>query len=133
MEDLETVSKEKDKIEKERLKAEAKFEESRKAAAEEKMNFSAVQKEAADRLEALQAGMAAKQKIISDLTKAQTDATTLAGNSMCHRFKHLDSNSIVFQLNIRFQVCLSSLSHCLTTSQYNITQHSRQWRESIES
>lgn len=114
MEDLETVSKEKDKIEKERLKAEAKFEESRKAAAEEKMNFSAVQKEAADRLEALQAGMAAKQKIISDLTKAQTDATTLAGNSMCHRFKHLDSNSIVFQVNIRFQVCYH-LSHTAST------------------
>ena len=88
MEDLETVSKEKDKIEEERLKAETKFEESRKAALEEKKNFSAVQKEAASRLEALQAGMEAKQKVISDLTKAQTEAARLAGESILLRQLH---------------------------------------------
>ena len=88
MEDLETVSKEKDKIEEERLKAETKFEESRKAALEEKKNFSAVQKEAANRLEALQAGMEAKQKVIADLTKAQTEAARLAGESNSLRQLH---------------------------------------------
>lgn len=88
MEDLETVSKEKDKIEEERLKAETKFEESRKAALEEKKNFSAVQREAASRLEALQAGMEAKQKVIADLTKAQTEAARLAGESTSLRQLH---------------------------------------------
>jgi hypothetical protein len=84
MEDLETVSKEKDKLEKERLKAEAKLEETKKAATEEKTQFSNLQKDAADRLEALQIGMAAKQKIINEMMKAQTEAAKLAGSCANH-------------------------------------------------
>lgn len=80
MEDLEIISKEKDKIENERLKAETKLQETKKAASEEKAQFSNLQKDAADRLEALQIGMVAKQKIINDMMKAQTEAAKLAGN-----------------------------------------------------
>lgn len=84
MEDLETVSKEKDKIENERLKAEAKLQQTQKAALEEKTQFSNLQKDAADRLEALQIGMAAKQKIINDMMKAQSEAAKLAGSCVIH-------------------------------------------------
>ena len=86
MEDLETISKEKDKIETERLKAETKLQETKKAAADEKAQFSNLQKDAADRLEALQIGMAAKQKIINDMMKAQTEAAKAAGSNMYINF-----------------------------------------------
>lgn len=94
MEDLEIISKEKDKIEKERLKAETKLQETKKAASEEKAQFSNLQKDAADRLEALQIGMVAKQKIINDMMKAQTEAAKLAGNyTTLHTYQYSDISS----------------------------------------